>query len=99
MSFIWILSGVILLFFVKLDFKNYTIFPIRYLSKCKLPPVLMTGQTPIYIQYDRNDLFSIGKSIKDKLNPHILKVVKQLGISRYRYRGTRADHAQARETF
>ena len=82
MDFVWI---YIVIFFVKLDFKNNTMFPVGYLFQCTLPPAIMTpaimtGQKPISIQYNSNDLFSIGKSTKDNLNPNLLKTVKPLEV-------------------
>ena len=96
MCSIWILFGSILLFFANVNFKNNTIFPIGYLSQCELPPAIMTGQTPISIQYNRNNLFIIRKSTNSKLDPHILKTVKQLGNPKHNYNGARAGYAQVR---
>ena len=76
--------------------KILSVKTIGYLSQCELPQAIMTGQTPISIQYNRNNLVNIGNFTKGKLEPFLLKTVKQLGISKYNYRGTRAGRVRVR---
>ena len=68
----------VFLFFEILDFEKNTIFPIGYLSLWESPPAIITGQIPISIQYNSNNLVNIGNSTKGKLEPFLFKTVKQL---------------------